>query len=113
MQDRWVSLRSEAMKMLGERPKNSEELNAVLYEKVSLEFEEYKNNLIWMSSEEMLAHTYAYAVCSDSVVAIECGQLYVRQSQALLKVGNSLDEIRQVGDFRKQSYGCRKNCNRV
>lgn len=32
--------------MLGERPKTAEELNAELYEKVSTEFEEYKNNLL-------------------------------------------------------------------
>ena len=34
--------------MLGERPKTAEELNAELYEKVSTEFEEYKNNLLSM-----------------------------------------------------------------
>jgi hypothetical protein len=48
--------------MFGERPKTAEELNAVPYEKVSLEFEEYKNDLLMMSPEEMLDH--AYALCS-------------------------------------------------
>ena len=42
------------MKMLGERPKTAEELNAELYEKVSAELEEYKNNLLMMSPEQML-----------------------------------------------------------
>ena len=44
-----------------ERLKTAEELNAELYEEVSAEFEEYKNNLLMMSPEEMLEHAYAYA----------------------------------------------------
>ena len=48
--------------MLGERPKTAEELNAELYEKVSAEFEEYKNNLLMMSPEEMLEHAYANGI---------------------------------------------------
>lgn len=53
--------------MIGERPKTAEELNAELYEKVSAEFEEYKNNLLMMSPEQMLEHAYAYAIRSDIV----------------------------------------------
>ena len=79
--------------MLGERPKTAEELNAELYEKVSAEFEEYKDNLLMMSPEQMLEHSYAYAVRSDIVIAIECGSIHARQAQALLKADNTLDEI--------------------
>ena len=79
--------------MIGERPKTAEELNAELYEKVSAEFEEYKNNLLMMSPEQMLEHAYAYAVRSDIVIAIECGSIHARQAQALLKADNTLDEI--------------------
>ena len=79
--------------MIGERPKTAEELNAELYEKVSAEFEEYKNNLLMMSSEQMLEHAYAYAVRSDIVIAIECGSIHARQAQSLLKADNTLDEI--------------------
>ena len=79
--------------MVGERPKTAEELNAELYEKVSLEFEEYKNNLLMMSHEEMLEHAYAYAVRADIVIAVECGQIHPRQAQALLKADNTLDVI--------------------
>ena len=79
--------------MLGERPKTAEELNAELYEKVSAEFEEYKDNLLMMSPEQMLEHAYAYAVRSDIVIAIECGSIHARQAQALLKADNTLDEI--------------------
>ena len=79
--------------MLGERPKTAEELNAELYEKVSAEFEEYKNNLLMMSPEQMLEHAYAYAVRSDIVIAIECGSIYARQAQSLLNADNTLDEI--------------------
>ena len=46
--------------MLGERPKTAEELNAELYEKVSAEFEEYKNNLLMLPPEQLLEHAYAY-----------------------------------------------------
>ena len=79
--------------MIGERPKTAEELNAELYEKVSAEFEEYKNNLLLMSPEQMLEHAYAYAVRSDIVIAIECGNIHARQAQSLLKADNTLDEI--------------------
>ena len=79
--------------MIGERPKIAEELNAELYEKVSAEFEEYKNNLLMMSPEQMLEHAYAYAVRSDIVIAIECGRIHARQAQSLLKADNTLDEI--------------------
>ena len=79
--------------MIGERPKTAEELNAELYEKVSAEFEEYKNNLLMMSPEQMLERAYAYAVRSDIVIAIECGSIHARQAQALLKSDNALDEI--------------------
>ena len=79
--------------MIGERPKTAEELNAELYEKVSAEFEEYKNNLLMMSPEEMLEHAYAYAIRSDIVVAREYHELRARQAQALLNADNSLDEI--------------------
>ena len=79
--------------MIGERPKTAEELNAELYEKVSVEFEEYKNNLLMMSPEQMLEHAYAYAVRSDIVIAIECGSIHARQAQSLLKADNTLDEI--------------------
>ena len=73
--------------------KTAEELNAELYEKVSAEFEEYKNNLLMMSPEEMLEHAYAYAIRSDIVVALEYHELRARQAQALLNADNSLDEI--------------------
>ena len=65
--------------MLGERPKTAEELNAELYEKVSTEFEEYKNNLLMLPPEQLLEHAYAYAVRSDIVIAIECGSIHARQ----------------------------------
>ena len=88
--------------MIGERPKTAEELNADLYEKVSAEFEEYKNNLLMMSPEQMLEHAYAYAVRSDIVIAIECGSIHARQAHALLKADNTLDEIfSKWEDFEK------------
>ena len=88
--------------MIGERPKTAEELNADLYEKVSAELEEYKNNLLMMSPEQMLEHAYAYAVRSDIVIAIECGSIHARQAQALLKADNTLDEIfSKWEDFEK------------
>ena len=88
--------------MIGERPKTAEELNAELYEKVSAEFEEYKDNLLMMSPEQILEHAYAYAVRSDIVIAIECGSIHARQAQALLKADNTLDEIfSKWEDFEK------------
>ena len=79
--------------MLDERPKTAEELNAELYEKVSTEFDEYKNNLLMLPPEQLLEHAYAYVVRSDIVIAIECGNIHARQAQALLKSDNVLDEI--------------------
>ena len=48
--------------MLDERSKTAEELNVELYEKVSAEFAEYKNNLVAMSPEQILEHAYDYAI---------------------------------------------------
>ena len=79
--------------MLNEIAKTKEELNEELYEKVSAEFEEYKNNLLMMSPEQILEHAYAYTVRADIVIAIETGELHARQAQSLLKADNALDEI--------------------
>ena len=79
--------------MLNERPKTAEEVNVELYEKVSAEFEEYKDNLLMLSPEQILEHAYAYAVRADIVIAIETGELHARQAQSLLKSDNALEEI--------------------
>ena len=90
--------------MIGERPKTAEELNAELYEKVSAEFEEYKNNLLMMSPEQMLEHAYAYAVRSDIVIALEYFDLHARQAQVLLKADNVLDAVLEKWEGWKNNY---------
>ena len=52
-----------------DKVKTAEEFNAELYEKVSAEFEEYKNNLLAMSPEQILEHAYDYAIREDIVLA--------------------------------------------
>lgn len=69
--------------MLGERPKTAEELNAELYEKVSTEFEEYKNNLLMLPPEQLLEHAYAYAVRSDIVIAMPICVMIVGRSSLM------------------------------
>ena len=90
--------------MIGERPKTAEELNAELYEKVSAEFEEYKNNLLAMSPEQILEHAYDYAIREDIVLALEYFDLHARQAQALLKADNVLDAVLEKWEGWKNNY---------
>lgn len=90
--------------MLDERSKTAEELNVELYEKVSAEFAEYKNNLLAMSPEQILEHAYDYAIREDIVLALEYFDLHARQAQALLKADNVLDAVLEKWEGWKNNY---------
>ena len=90
--------------MLEERSKTVEELNAELYEKVSAEFEEYKNNLLLMSPEQILEHAYDYAIREDIVLALEYFDLHAKQARALLKADSVLNAVVEKWEGRKSNY---------
>jgi hypothetical protein len=92
------------MKMLDERSKTAEELNVGLYEKVSAEFAEYKNNLLAMSPEQILEHAYDYAIREDIVLALEYFDLHARQAQALLKADSVLSAVVEKWEGWKNNY---------
>mgnify|MGYP002519552427 CR=1 FL=1 len=87
-----------------DKVKTAEEFNAELYEKVSAEFEEYKNNLLAMSPEQILEHAYDYAIREDIVLALEYFDLHARQAQALLKADNVLDAVLEKWEGWKNNY---------
>lgn len=90
--------------MLDERSKTAEELNVELYEKVSAEFAEYKNNLLAMSPEQILEHAYDYAIREDIVLALEYFDLHARQAQALLKADSVLSAVVEKWEGWKNNY---------
>lgn len=87
-----------------DKVKTAEEFNAELYEKVCAEFEEYKNNLLAMSPEQILEHAYDYAIREDIVLALEYFDLHARQAQALLKADNVLDAVLEKWEGWKNNY---------
>jgi hypothetical protein len=87
-----------------DKVKIAEEFNAELYEKVSAEFEEYKNNLLLMSPEQILEHAYDYAIREDIVLALEYFDLHARQAQALLKADSVLSAVVEKWEGWKSNY---------
>jgi hypothetical protein len=87
-----------------DKVKTAEEFNAELYEKVSAEFEEYKNNLLAMSPEQILEHAYDYAIREDIALTLEYFDLHARQAQALLKADNVLDAVLEKWEGWKNNY---------
>ena len=63
----------------------NEELNTELYRKMSDEFEKYKEELLGLSSEEILEHAYAYTVKQDILFTMEEYDLSDKQAAVLLK----------------------------
>lgn len=72
---------------------NTEELNLQLYNKMSAEFEKFKEELLNSSPQEVLDRAYEYIIKDDIVLSLECSDLTASRADALLKSENSLDEV--------------------
>lgn len=72
---------------------NTEELNLQLYNKMSAEFEKFKEELLNSSPQEVLDRAYEYIIKDDIVLSLEHSDLTASRADALLKSENSLDEV--------------------
>lgn len=72
---------------------STEELNLQLYNKMSAEFEKFKEELLNSSPQEVLDRAYEYIIKDDIVLSLEYSDLTASRADALLKSENSLDEV--------------------
>ena len=71
----------------------TEELNLQLYNKMSAEFEKFKEELLNSSPQEVLDRAYEYIIKDDIVLSLEYTDLTASRADALLKSENSLDDV--------------------
>ena len=71
----------------------TEELNLQLYNKMSAEFEKFKEELLNSSPQDILDRAYEYIIKDDIVLSLEYTDLSASRADALLKSENSLDDV--------------------
>lgn len=71
----------------------TEELNLQLYNKMSAEFEKFKEELLNSSPQEVLDRAYEYIIKDDIVLSLEYTDLTASRADALLKSENSLSDL--------------------
>lgn len=67
--------------------------NALLYEKVGAEQEQYKKWLLSQPPEEILKYAYEYSIREDIVIYMEYAEFSTKRAKALLKCHCLIDEI--------------------
>lgn len=82
----------------------NEELNALLYEKMSAEQNQYREQLLAQSPEEILNHAYEYAMRKDIVEEMSGLELSDEQATALLKSENPLANVFKAFSERDPQY---------
>ena len=81
----------------------TEEMHTALYEKFSAEQDNYRAWLLKQTPEEILQHSYEFAVRQDIVMMMEDAELSPQQAAALLWKGTTLSDIYK--DFTKMETG--------
>ena len=81
----------------------TEEMHTALYEKFSAEQDNYRAWLLKQTPEEIIQHSYEYAVRQDIVMMMEDAELSSQQAAALLWKGTTLSDIYK--DFTKIETG--------
>ena len=71
----------------------TEELNLQLYNKMSAEYEKFKEELLNSSPQEVLDRAYEYIIKDDIVLSLEYTDLTASRADALLKSEKSLDDV--------------------
>lgn len=80
-----------------------EELNTKLYQRMSVEFEKFKNWLLEQPPEEILHQSYDYTVYEDILFSLEYDDLSRERCCALLKSKSPLYDIYREYDKRDSS----------
>ena len=81
----------------------NEEMHTALYEKFSAEQDNYRAWLLKQTPEEIIQHSYEYAVRQDIVMMMEDAEFSPQQASALLWKGTTLSDIYK--DFTKVETG--------
>ena len=81
----------------------TEEMLTALYEKFSAEQDNYRAWLLKQTPEEIIQHSYEYAVRQDIVMMMEDAEFSPQQAAALLWKGTTLSDIYK--DFTKVETG--------
>lgn len=81
----------------------NEELNTKVYEKAFAEQEKFREWLLSQPQEEVLNHTYEYALREDILLSLEYNDLTDSQAKALLKSEDILSDV--FKDFEKKETG--------
>ena len=71
----------------------AEECNTALYEKLFESQEQFRGWLLSQPPEKILNHAYEYTMREDILLSLEYNDLTARQAQALLALGDPLDEL--------------------
>ncbi len=71
----------------------AEELNRQLYDKMTAEFEKFKEELLNSSPQEVLDRAYEYIIKDDILISLEYNDLTASRADALLKSDNSLNDV--------------------
>lgn len=82
----------------------NEELNTKLYQQMSEELDEYKDELLSMPSAEVLEHAYAYSVKQDILFAMEEIDLPDKQCKALLRESHPLEKVFERWENHESHY---------
>lgn len=78
--------------------------NALLYEKMKVEQDKYRDWLLTQEPAEILNHTYEYTMREDIVMAMEELELTPKQAKALLKSLCPLDDVYQEFKDRETEH---------
>ena len=85
--------------------KTQEELNLELYSKLTDELEKYKEELLSMSSAELLEHAYKFAgVKHRMMLYFGCNDLEANEAEVLLKAENTLDILFDAWENGGEQY---------
>ena len=74
---------------------NYEELTAALQDKMQAEQDKFKEELLKLSPENILAHAYQYITREDIVLSVNSNFLSVEQLNALLQLDKPLEAVYQ------------------
>jgi len=82
---------------------DAEQLNQALYDKMAAEQEQFRQNLLSKTPEEVLNHAYEYAMREDILIEVETLDLPAPQAAALLESPFPLADVYK--DFRNMDTG--------
>lgn len=83
---------------------SNEELNKVLYEKLSAEQDNYRNWLESKTAAEALQHAYEYIIREDILMALSDNDLSQTQVKALLQNSCTLEDIYKDWEKKETDY---------